>query len=1351
MSIFGQSIRNLSRKKVFYFGCFISLLGFVCGLAYPFPAEADTCQCVSDPQTGDGPDRICTWSTTSFIYGNPDAQLTITGCHLDDPGPDQSYKLKLPKHGLEIEGIVVDWVAGGLVLSFDLTDAYIGYYDFELGYAYYEGDPPKRNPSSGLTYKTFPNKILVYSPSIVGWGWFGATTSGGTEATPGWLSLNCQSETVPGYPDGTCYDADDNPAGTDYGFGLYYSTDHYDIRGQSWLGVYDDSDANPANNTATGWITADPANPPNYPGFTDGKAQYFEETGKVTGWARIATLQDYGGNLYCQDPLTRSWGGTTITGSNGGIEPRLAEGRDGTRHILFEANNKIQYSQLTETGWSTPFDLPAPLGPQVNSSDSDIGIEADGTVHATFIDSNQLVHSYCVSKCTEADNWLSELVNVGASPESQSLKAAGTTLHVAYEDGNDIYYTWREGGAWQPAEQVSTNPRTASNPGLARDFNGGIHVVWQDTRDGSDIYYRYRDNATGSWEDEYQASEADSNVNPDIAVDPDGNPHVAYESNRAGQNHIYYRKHTEVSGWYPEAAVAEDMADSRPSIAVGNDYQIHVLYQDDSAADSKIKYRESQNGYDWSEASEVSAAAGDQLWPDAVASRSNRVQAVYQSATAIEHVSSSSLSCQNPDPVLGADWGWVSLRGVDLTDPERQALGIDGAFRSCYDCDWTAKTCKICEVDDNGVYGDPPDPPLYACNSCSTCGVCSNVEHNITCFDNSSCQADDTCIPYKKCRRTGEDCTDNPAVCDYLPGQSNECAAVCASCNTCSLWGVSIEGPITTEGIFHGYGWSGGGTIPVSAGNPAGSYDSGNVQIEGDISDSDPDIDPDCLTGRCFCDDRVICESWGWLTDGGETLTSNNQYCANKQVFIDGNEPEPDQWGACSLQLGANPIYFTKLLSDLAPTQNIIPGNYYLSISALYDEVDTENPKVTVINDSSEQVLEGFNFQPDDPAIIKCTFDQQVYLTPDTQIKFEQGSPDQMFLDTFRITSLPAEPLDCLTGQPFTQTYVDEVGFGFVDFSEVSLIAPWVETWYGDIYSKGTIGPGGAPPGGSAYSSTYIIETPSGATIIDWTSFEGLVREGVATEFDLPDPSSLYRNGLGRIPYEEMIKFPANQFTDRVVEFNSSEGGAKKCDDGRNMNWSNIKQFIMPGGQPYLEKGIYHFGKKDEYCSLTINEDVVFENADQGHFGNGTFVIEGDLIIDAKIEYGGDPIQTISQLASVGFIVKGDVVINPSVTKIVGGYAVIGCDPDTDGPGPDVGNCPPGPNHPGAFKTGVGGEQLRIDGVVLARQYQLERQYASATEGAEVFVNNGVLHANPPPGFVDIAKSIPQITAIKPF
>jgi hypothetical protein len=302
-------------------------------------------------------------------------------------------------------------------------------------------------------------------------------------------------------------------------------------------------------------------------------------------------------------------------------------------------------------------------------------------------------------------------------------------------------------------------------------------------------------------------------------------------------------------------------------------------------------------------------------------------------------------------------------------------------------------------------------------------------------------------------------------------------------------------------------------------------------------------------------------------------------------------------------------------------------------------------------------------------------------------------------------------------------------GAGWVKFhgGDARIVYPWLQTQYGSIYVQ----PGRSikqQTGTAGKNATYCIFADSVANVTSANCAQ-LVKD-VALGFPTDgEGSTIYRNALGKIDVQGLITKLSgqerNKYGNTVVTF----------DDDNDV-----------GGDVVLDNMVFHFTGP-----VIIDSDVTFQNGSNGEFGNGLIVVDGDLIIKSNMAYDQDPVVgDLRQLASVAWVVKGDIIISPNVTSVVGAFIALGnggvCAPnDLDSEYPEYTQ-----NGCGVFysvdpATTDNNQQLSVLGLVIAKAFDFRRTFTDALIGSENIIYDGRLIANPPPGLKGFTEGLPVI------
>jgi hypothetical protein len=269
-----------------------------------------------------------------------------------------------------------------------------------------------------------------------------------------------------------------------------------------------------------------------------------------------------------------------------------------------------------------------------------------------------------------------------------------------------------------------------------------------------------------------------------------------------------------------------------------------------------------------------------------------------------------------------------------------------------------------------------------------------------------------------------------------------------------------------------------------------------------------------------------------------------------------------------------------------------------------------------------------------------------------------------------------------------------------------NLLYPWLQTVYGNVFSKRRITAPDVPPQ-NQYNATYCIIAKD--AILNFRSELCSASVDATAHYDFPKRGNLYATVLGRIDVDGLR---AGRFGD-VVDVPGGDLAAAIASYAGHL-----------GGRVFRVSGDAQLG-----ASVIMNDATD---------GSGTILVDGgNLSIVGDVTYDPGTALTPRGLASLGIIVlddgtsaKGNIYIDQGVSRIVGAtYA-----------GGDDGIWSVAPP---ATESNI---QLTAYGFMLARQFHFSRSYKSLTEGSERIIYDGRAIANPPPGFGDIGKALPRYT-----
>jgi hypothetical protein len=257
----------------------------------------------------------------------------------------------------------------------------------------------------------------------------------------------------------------------------------------------------------------------------------------------------------------------------------------------------------------------------------------------------------------------------------------------------------------------------------------------------------------------------------------------------------------------------------------------------------------------------------------------------------------------------------------------------------------------------------------------------------------------------------------------------------------------------------------------------------------------------------------------------------------------------------------------------------------------------------------------------------------------------------------------------------------------------------WLQAKFGNVYAQQGI-TGQQTYGGQNLSTGTYCLTSQGA-ITGFSSQSGC-SESSSQSLTLPNVSTGYTGTLGSI------------------DVNGILGGRY----GKVVNYTGVLPAVLDGK-------VYH-----AIGNSTLNATTFQNGSGATQRGNGLLIIEGTLTVNGNLGYQTNTLtQYLKNLASLGIIVKkipvgqpgagtgGIINISPTVTDLIGAYFA----EDTINTG----------------TTGSTDQPLKLFGLMAAYRLNLQRNFHSAVQAAEVVAFDGRAVANPPPGMSEVSKSLP--------
>jgi hypothetical protein len=681
---------------------------------------------------------------------------------------------------------------------------------------------------------------------------------------------------------------------------------------------------------------------------------------------------------------------------------------------------------------------------------------------------------------------------------------------------------------------------------------------------------------------------------------------------------------------------------------------------------------------------------------------------------------------QNPRET---DWGWVRLRGPAVSVPS--SATIQSQFL-CYDCDALTNSCAFCQS----------NSPKLTSNTQPTCSQCTG--------------------------------------CDVVTGI---CGASGGTCAACYQYGVNLDR--SPGGTFHGYAWSGGGRSFV------GGIATGRIAVMTEIVTSgwlktlvqnNPTLNGKAtyyshsqfasfLTAHASSPFQLVVLDDPHLTAAELTQFENSVVAPGAVVYATEEVRDTsgaDRYafaGAVICQGDSGGCEFTGSGTGATVTA---ADHSPLGIKA-GDQV--EDPPVT----SYPGVLASSigNGGTVDPVVDAAYTKTSTFGTIAELAHWKYGTGTVYY---FGDTAAGANPADCSTvaclnfGSGFdfaaTGTYHVQAmealasppatGYGWISFEQgatgATKFATFVQAQYGSIYAGGKITStrGGTPFAEFGLCNAFLVHSASDVVTSLCADIAGKQLFG-------PNPQTNSSGGTfnpGLVTNATPIPFPKteNQFTSTVgpLDIAGLKAVTKTVDGVKYNKYGNVVEILKPqdflntfdGAGAVLGGKIYDIlDAMNLQEDLTVNTPLVFKAGSGTTSGAGLIIVNGSLRFSANVTYESVNLDKLSHLASAGWIVNTgrggppDLTVDASVRDIAGTFFVRGM-----------------------FRSLTGGAsdlQLLVHGPALASQFDLQRnavgtpvslwsgQYIGGAVGSEVFIDDGRLRLNPPPGFQNLRAALP--------
>jgi TolB protein len=302
------------------------------------------------------------------------------------------------------------------------------------------------------------------------------------------------------------------------------------------------------------------------------------------------------------------------------VGPRLVVDSRGIAHavwIMRSANpdvyeTQIYYSSKPKNGtWTTPVSIS-----DIVTNHLDIVVDHLDNLHLVWHGDR----IYYLFKPKEG-NWTKSIKLFDRDVlDTQIVIDANDTIHLIGKDvnvTNSIMYAYRANGIWSTLAHVSS---TGSQPSLAVDHAGTIHVLWAECSVNWEVYYSYKP-LNGSWSPAMQVS-SNGGWEPELIVDSMDTLYGVWPALRS-DNYTEFRTKPLNKNWEVPEKIETTQGPLQQKI-VANPEKVEMVYTGGDGNGYRIYYIERKRGMQWTQrmmiSSNLNASVGSNiaLGPDGV-------------------------------------------------------------------------------------------------------------------------------------------------------------------------------------------------------------------------------------------------------------------------------------------------------------------------------------------------------------------------------------------------------------------------------------------------------------------------------------------------------------------------------------------------------------------------------------------------------------------------------------------------------------------------------------------------------------------------------------------------------------
>ncbi len=306
-----------------------------------------------------------------------------------------------------------------------------------------------------------------------------------------------------------------------------------------------------------------------------------------------------------------SWGADTrlTNASNDSWNPSVSVSGQ-VVHVVWmdrrDGNYEIYYKRSTDEGVSWGADTRLTNDPAISGGPS---VSVSGqVVYVVWYDSRDGGNEIYYKRSTDGGvSWGADtrLTNDPANSLWPSVSVSGQVVHVVWMDTRngsnnyEIYYKRSTDGGnnWEADTRLTNDPVHSVYPSVS--VSGQVvHVVWNDLRDGNyEIYYKRSTDGGVNWGADTRLTNApDYSQNPSVSVSGQV-VHVLWNDLRDGNSEIYYKRSTDGGiNWEADTRLTNDPAYSSGCIVSVSGVVVHVVWYDQRNGNYEIYYKRNPTG-----------------------------------------------------------------------------------------------------------------------------------------------------------------------------------------------------------------------------------------------------------------------------------------------------------------------------------------------------------------------------------------------------------------------------------------------------------------------------------------------------------------------------------------------------------------------------------------------------------------------------------------------------------------------------------------------------------------------------------------------------------------------------------